>query len=207
MTTRTTETTTSKTIDTPSIVSAVHPTDPSPWVVLGLGSNLDHPEARLTWALEKLAETLGVLEIAPLYRTRPLSSIDQPDFFNTIAIARRPAGDRPSPRQILGLAKRLERQSGRRAGPRNGPRTLDIDLLLYGERQFDEPARPMGEGPEDGGGPLVVPHPRLRERRFVLAPLDDLAPDLRLPPDGARVADLLAALGDAQAVERLDWPT
>ena len=75
---------------------------------------------------------------------------------------------------------------------RFGPRPLDIDLLLYGDLRVDRPE-------------LTLPHPRLRERRFVLAPLAEIAPDLQVPPDGARVAELLARLGEGEPVERVEW--
>lgn len=93
---------------------------------------------------------------------------------------------------MLALGKALEREAGRRPGERFGPRPLDIDILLYGGLVL--------EGPE-----LTLPHPRMRERRFVLAPLAEIAPDLAVPPDGARVADLLARLGEGERVERVEW--
>jgi 7,8-dihydro-6-hydroxymethylpterin-pyrophosphokinase len=98
------------------------------------------------------------------------------------------------PDAILALAKALELQAGRRRGIRLGARPLDIDLLLWGTR--------LSTAPE-----LTLPHPRLRERRFVLAPLADIAPDLPVPPDGEPVAALLARLGpDARGdLERIGW--
>jgi 7,8-dihydro-6-hydroxymethylpterin-pyrophosphokinase len=97
------------------------------------------------------------------------------------------------PGELLALAKALELAAGRRRGPRFGPRPLDIDLLLYGDLQMSTPE-------------LTLPHPRLRERRFVLAPLAEIAPDWRVPPDGARVGDLLAALPPGEVVVRAGWP-
>jgi 2-amino-4-hydroxy-6-hydroxymethyldihydropteridine diphosphokinase len=96
------------------------------------------------------------------------------------------------PGELLALAKALELAAGRRRGERFGPRPLDVDLLLYGDRQSAAPE-------------LTLPHPRLRERRFVLEPLAEIAPDLRIPPDGARVGDLLARLPPGQVVERVGW--
>lgn len=94
---------------------------------------------------------------------------------------------------MLALAKALELAAGRRRGERFGPRPLDVDLLLYGDLQSSDPE-------------LTLPHPRLRERRFVLEPLAEIAPDLRVPPDGARVGDLLARLPPGERVERIGWP-
>jgi 7,8-dihydro-6-hydroxymethylpterin-pyrophosphokinase len=98
------------------------------------------------------------------------------------------------PEAVLALAKALERAAGRRPGPRFGPRPLDIDILVWGDR--------LSGAPE-----LTLPHPRLRERRFVLAPLAEIAPDLRVPPDGATVRELLERLGPDTAgeIERIDW--
>ena len=93
---------------------------------------------------------------------------------------------------MLALAKALELAAGRRHGARFGPRPLDVDLLLYGDRSAATPE-------------LTLPHPRLRERRFMLAPLAEIAPAWPVPPDGATVAELLERLGDQQAVERIAW--
>lgn len=131
---------------------------------------------------------LGPLVVGGLYRTLPHSPIRQPPFLNTAVVG----ATHLAPAALLALGQELEREAGRRPGPRHGPRPLDVDLLVYGDR--------MLAGPD-----LTVPHPRLRERRFVLAPLADAAPDLAVPPDGARVADLLAAVGQAREVERLSW--
>jgi 2-amino-4-hydroxy-6-hydroxymethyldihydropteridine diphosphokinase len=90
----------------------------------------------------------------------------------------------------LAVAKSMELAAGRRLAARGAPRPLDVDLLLYDDWTSDDPE-------------LRLPHPRLRQRRFALAPLADLAPDWRVPPGGETVAELLRALGDGQAVERL----
>jgi len=100
---------------------------------------------------------------------------------------------RRRPEELLATLKRLELLAGRRAGPRHGPRALDIDLLLYGDRL-------------SSASELVLPHPGLRRRRFVLAPLADLVPELEVPPDGATVARLLEQVGQEGEVERLSWP-
>jgi len=147
-------------------------------------------------ALERLAARLGPLDVAPLYRTGPVSPVPQPDFLNTAAAGRTAV----APEEALALARELERAAGRdpERGParpaaeRWGPRPLDVDLLVWGGLVSADPE-------------LTLPHPRLRERAFVLVPLAEVAPDLHVPPDGATVAELLARLGEIEGVERVDW--
>jgi 2-amino-4-hydroxy-6-hydroxymethyldihydropteridine diphosphokinase len=157
-------------------------------VALALGGNLGAVEQTLAAALGQLASFLGPLSVASLYRSLPLSPLSQPDFLNTAAVAHTLL----APEEVLALAKALELAAGRRRGPRFGPRPLDIDLLLYGDRQAD-------------AAELTLPHPRLRERRFMLEPLAEIAPGWPVPPDGVAVAELLARLGDQPGVERVGW--
>jgi len=96
------------------------------------------------------------------------------------------------PEDVLAFAKALEHAAGRRRGERFGPRPLDVDLLLWGNRQMSSPE-------------LTLPHPRLRDRRFVLEPLAEIAPDLPVPPEGVTVRELLARLAAEPAVERVGW--
>lgn len=176
-------------------------------LAFGLGSNVGDSKALLLWAIERLREFYGPLKIAPLYRTTPISPIPQADFFNTVVLATLPAVGGLDPRQVLDQAKELERLAGRRDGERDGPRPLDIDLLLFGDLVRTDDDR--SSAPTSAGGNpdrrLTLPHPRMRRRRFVLAPLNDLAPRLLIPPDGAVVAELLAALGSEQPVELIGW--
>ena len=142
-------------------------------------------------AIAALSRELGPLAVAPLYRSAAVSPIAQPDFLNTVVLA---ASDWP-PERLLALAKDLEARAGRVEGPRWGPRPLDVDLLLLGDLRRDEAA-------------LTLPHPRLRERGFVLAPLADVAPELRLPPglpDGRTAAALLAELPRDSWPVRVPW--
>jgi 2-amino-4-hydroxy-6-hydroxymethyldihydropteridine diphosphokinase len=157
-------------------------------VALGLGSNVGNLEDNLRSAIRDLERSLESLVVAPPYRSQPVSFSAQDSYLNTALTGRtRLAAD-----ELLALTKALEREAGRRPGPRFGPRPLDIDLLIYGEHVLHTPE-------------LCVPHPRLRERRFYLAPLADIAPHLRVPPDGVSVGELLKNLDDPHRVERVSW--
>ena len=160
----------------------------APRIVLGLGANLGAPRRQLLHAIAALSRELGPLVVAPLYRSAAVSPIEQPDFLNTVVMARCEI----APEELLAFAKELERAAGRREGPRWGPRPLDVDLLLVGEARRS-------------GAELELPHPRLRERSFVLAPLADLLPELQLPPDGRTVRELLAQRGLDRTLIRVPW--
>jgi 2-amino-4-hydroxy-6-hydroxymethyldihydropteridine diphosphokinase len=142
---------------------------------VGLGSNLGDRERNLLEAVGRLEE-IGLVRVSALRDTDPVGVVDQPTFLNAVA----ELSSDLSPRELLDQLLEVERALGRdRANEeRWGPRTIDLDLLLYGDEVIDEPG-------------LTVPHPRLAERRFVLEPLHELAPDLVLP-DGRRIKDLLA---------------
>jgi len=136
-----------------------------------------------------LRDILGDLRVASLYRGPAVSPLAQPAFWNTAAVG----STTLPPEAVLAVAKALEMAAGRRPGPRSGPRPLDIDLLLYDDRRSAAPE-------------LTLPHPRLAERRFVLAPLAEIAPDLPIPALGASPAELLRRLpAAAPPVERLAW--
>ncbi|HKZ11093.1 MAG TPA: 2-amino-4-hydroxy-6-hydroxymethyldihydropteridine diphosphokinase [Rhodanobacteraceae bacterium] len=145
-------------------------------VCVALGSNLDDPRAQVQHAFEALAALprSRLLARSRLYRTPPWGVTSQPDFINAAARLETSL----SPRELLDALQAVEVRAGRMRAIRNGPRILDLDLLLYGGRIIDEPG-------------LVVPHPRLHERAFVLLPLADVAPDFEVPGQG-RVRDLVA---------------
>lgn len=143
---------------------------------VGLGSNLGDREATLLRALELLAAEPGltVTAVSVFRDTEPVGYIEQPRFLNGVAAIDTELSARELLDRLLGVERSLGR---RRNGPRFGPRTVDLDLLLYGDATIDEAG-------------LSVPHPRLGERRFVLEPLAELDPALTLP-DGRKVLDLL----------------
>jgi 2-amino-4-hydroxy-6-hydroxymethyldihydropteridine diphosphokinase len=127
---------------------------------LGLGSNLGDREAQLAAAVDRLV-AVGLVRASPTYETDPVGGPEQGAYLNVVA----QLDTDLSPRQLLSVCARLEAAAQRVRQERWGPRTLDVDVLWVDGASVDEPD-------------LVVPHPRMWERRFVLAPLRDLAPDL-----------------------------
>ena len=150
-----------------------------PRAYVGLGANLGEREATLREAVERLAATPGVevVAVSSLRETDPVGFTEQPRFLNgAVALE-----TELPPRALLDALLAVERSLGRtREGPRYGPRTVDLDLLLYGDEQVDEPG-------------LTVPHPHLHERRFALEPLAELDPELVVPGRG-KVKCLLSAI-------------
>ncbi len=152
---------------------------------LGLGGNIVEPAAAMAESLRLLnaRDDVGVEAVSSLYRTPPWGVTDQPDFLNCVAAL----DTSLSARALLQACLDTERLLKRVRAERWGPRVIDIDVLLYGDQRIDE------EG-------LQVPHPRMLQRAFVLAPLAEIAPDLDL--DGQTVAQRLAAI-DQQGIARL----
>jgi 2-amino-4-hydroxy-6-hydroxymethyldihydropteridine diphosphokinase len=147
-------------------------------VYLSLGSNIGDRERHLREAIAQL--TVGgvrVLRVSPVYETEPVDYTDQRWFLN-LAVE---AETELFPMQLLGRIAKIERELGRVRTTPKGPRTIDIDILLYGAAKVKTKK-------------LEIPHPRMSERRFVLAPMADLAPDLRHPILGKTVRELLDAL-------------
>ena len=147
---------------------------------VGIGSNLGDPERQITSALELLAQEDGIelIAVSTLRETDPVGYRDQPRFVNGAALLETDVPARELLDRLLAIERRLGRMRGE--GPRFGPRTIDLDLLLYGAETIDEPG-------------LQVPHPRLAERRFALEPLAELDPALEIPNFG-QVRDLLGGL-------------
>jgi 2-amino-4-hydroxy-6-hydroxymethyldihydropteridine diphosphokinase len=156
---------------------------------IGLGANLNDPAAQVEYALAELDRLPGTQLVArsSLYASAPVGYVDQPDFINAVAQVETEL----APRALLAALLDIEHRHGRERSFRNAPRTLDLDLLLYGDAHFHE------EG-------LTLPHPRMTERGFVLLPLLEIAPDTVIPGRG-RAADRLAACAD-QCVVALPPP-
>lgn len=158
-------------------------------VYLALGSNQGARGEILASALASIRAwpELTEFEVSPVYECAYVGPfVPQDPYLNLCARLRTPLGAH----ELVMRTQELERRAGRDPHGHQRPRTLDIDLLLHGQAEIDDPD-------------LRVPHPRLRERRFVLQPLHDLAPGLRLPPDGTRVAALLARFAaDEQPLRR-----
>ena len=155
-------------------------------VYLGLGSNIGDREEHLRAAVERLAAgDLRIVRVSPVYETEPLEMTAQRWFLNQVAEAETSL----FPKQLLARVGRIERTLGRVRGAPNAPRTIDIDILLYASAVVRT-------------AELEIPHPRMANRRFVLAPLADLCPELRHPVTHRTVAEMLAA-APQQAVRRV----
>ena len=155
---------------------------------LGLGSNVGDRLGHLRAAVELLDDHgVAVTATSSVYETEPVGEIlDQPDFLNAAVAIETDHG----PQQLLDTCKAIEVEQGRMfGGPRHGPRPLDVDLLLLGDLELQTER-------------LTLPHPQVSARRFVLEPLLELDPQLTLP-DGTRLSEALAALGDRERVTRV----
>lgn len=154
---------------------------------IGLGSNLGDRDRHIAEAIAAISELGDLVGVSAMYQTAPVGGPSQGAFLNAVAVI----DTELSARRLLEACLDIERHHGRERAEKWGPRTLDLDVLLYGDRVIDEPG-------------LNVPHPELRNRRFVLEPLHDAWPEAALP-DGTTIASLLPAVSD-QAVRRLQGP-
>jgi 2-amino-4-hydroxy-6-hydroxymethyldihydropteridine diphosphokinase len=157
-------------------------------VFLGLGSNVGDRERMLQAAIDQLhAPDLFLVRLSSVYETEPMDVPNQPWFLNLVAEARTEL----FPLQLLARISKIEQQLGRRRLAPKGPRTIDIDILFYGNFVVRTAA-------------LAIPHQRLAERRFVLAPMVELAPELRDPLSRKTMRELLGAVA-GQAVRKMDF--
>ncbi|ADG81100.1 2-amino-4-hydroxy-6- hydroxymethyldihydropteridine pyrophosphokinase [Thermincola ferriacetica] len=151
---------------------------------IALGSNQDNPREKIRTALQRMHEVDGITvrKVAPLYLTEPVGYEEQEWFYNTVAEIETAL----PPSELLAALQKIENHLGRVRTVRWGPRTIDLDIILYGDEKILE---------ED----LQIPHPRFEERAFVLAPLKDLAPDMILP-SGNKIGEALKRLTDKKFV-------
>jgi 2-amino-4-hydroxy-6-hydroxymethyldihydropteridine diphosphokinase len=150
---------------------------------IGLGANLGDRAATLREAARRLGELGAITAVSSFYETEPVGSREQPSFLNAVIALET---DLP-PAALFDALLAIERDLGRVRSFRNAPRTLDLDILLQDDLVMDTPE-------------LTLPHPRMHERAFVLAPLAEIAPDVRHPVFGSSAAELLAALPDQSGV-------
>lgn len=157
--------------------------DSQPWhqVCLGLGSNLDCPVSQLAQALVAIGqlEATELMQVSRFYRSQPLGPQAQPDYINAAVRVR----TRQEPESLLQDLQQIEREMGRQRGERWGPRVIDIDILTIDELTLCLPT-------------LTIPHPEIRNRRFVLVPLLEVSPRERLP-DGSCISHCIDQLDDA----------
>ncbi len=154
-------------------------------VYLGLGSNMEDRQDNLQKASDLLSQRLRMGRVSSIYDTEPVGVINQPRFLNLVCQVYTTL----APTALLALAKGFELKLGRAHGKSNAPRPIDIDILFYGDQVVETPE-------------LVIPHPRLAERAFVLIPLAEIAPDLVHPISGKTVRELLQGLADKQDVRK-----
>jgi 2-amino-4-hydroxy-6-hydroxymethyldihydropteridine diphosphokinase len=149
---------------------------------LGIGTNMGNREDNLERALGLLSQRMRMGKVSSIYDTEPLDNVNQPRFLNMVC----QVFTRLAPEGLLALAKGIESKMGR-LGKSGEPRPIDIDILLYGDEVMDTPE-------------LVIPHPRMTRRAFVLVPLSEIAPDLVHPVSGKTIKELKQAIKEVQGV-------
>lgn len=157
--------------------------DESVTVYLGLGSNMGERQENLDKALDFLSQKLQVVKVSSVYDTAPVGDIEQPRFLNLVC----QAYTRLAPKELLVVVKGIESKLGRKPGKPDTPRPMDIDILFYGDKVIKT-------------SELIIPHPRLVERAFVLIPLNEIAPDLVHPVSGETIKELLEGISGEQGV-------
>jgi len=157
-------------------------------IYLGLGSNLGNRQDNLNLALDFLSERMRIEKLSPVYDTEPVGETDQPRFLNMVC----QASTRLPPMALLSMVKGIEAKLGR--VPVSAPRPIDVDILFYGDQVVNNPPQ------------LVIPHPRMAERAFVLVPLTDIAPELVHPVLKKTVKQLLQDVGGKEGVVKWEEP-
>ncbi len=157
-------------------------------VYLGLGSNMGDRKDNLDYALNLLSQRLRMGRVSSIYDTEPVGNTNQPRFLNLVCQIYTTL----PPTALLAAAKGIELKMGRKSGTSNAPRPIDIDILFYGDQVIET-------------SELVIPHPRLAERAFVLVPLAEIAPDLVHPVSGKTIRDLLQVQGVTETQGVLRW--
>jgi len=155
-------------------------------VYLGLGSNLGDRQTNIEKALKLLNDTLQIELVSSIYETEPVGYVEQPMFLNVVCRGQTEIG----PLQLLSLVKGIEASLGRVSSFPNAPRTIDVDIIFYGDMIMQTPE-------------LTIPHPRLEERAFVLIPILDIAHDLCHPVSGESVKDLAARVQGREGVKKI----
>jgi len=150
---------------------------------LGLGSNMGDRQDYLERALDFLSQRIRIEKVSSIYDTEPVGNVDQPRFLNMVC----QVSTSLPPMALLTLGKGIESKLGRVSAKSNAPRPIDVDILFYGDQIIETPE-------------LVIPHPRLTERAFVLIPLAQIAPDLVHPVNNKTIKELLEGLTEVQGV-------
>jgi 2-amino-4-hydroxy-6-hydroxymethyldihydropteridine diphosphokinase len=154
---------------------------------LGLGSNIGDRVANLMSAIQSLGKLGTVVSVSPLYETEPVGYADQPWFLNCALALKTYL----APEEVLDATLSIEGEMGRIRTVPKGPRIIDLDILFWGDQVLDTPE-------------LTIPHPALHERRFVLAPLEEIAPDFRHPIRRKTVKEMLRELPEGYAVRKFN---